>query len=564
MQTIQRFRKSSSKWGATILGASLMACGPQGLPYDPNTDWSVVDFDDPLVEGIPELALPVTGMTNACSVSTNGETVSWTLAANETAVFSLRSVDNALLGNGQECPKSDGTPMNATSTKYLVISGDNAGEETVILDYINGEFALGTGSGAGVKLRLGTNTNKDTLKIRGKNSGIDSYQLEKNGIHLNTGPVLDIVYDPDSDDDTTDALTGLKAIVFSLVGGSDRFYGRAADATKRFEADGKLTVYGGVGADFIEGTSKNDTLYGGPDNDTLTGHEGNDTLYGDEGNDKFDEGTVANGDDLIFGGTDTDGLDIDTVDYSARFGPVNVDLADSTADGRVDVSAVTISSAAVANNVLTLTFSSAPALYVGELITLSGCTDGTDPVTAANVAHTITGKTSTTLKATLAIADQTLSSCSMAAVSESDKVNAGSTSTNGKEIEQVLGGAGNDTLLGTSANETLKGGAGNDVIQGGAGDDSLYGDAGDDTFNENSVGAPTKLTATASNNVVVVTVPNSLSTGDTITVSGCNTSLAEANGAQTLTAATATTITFTDDSIASDITDATATTCRIA
>ena len=56
-------------------------------------------------------------------------------------------------------------------------------------------------------------------------------------------------------------------------------------------------------------------------------------------------------------------------------------------------------------------------------------------------------------------------------------------------IENVLTGAGNDSILGDSlanflmgdaGNDTLSGGAGNDTLMGGAGADNLSGGAGDD------------------------------------------------------------------------------------
>jgi len=47
-------------------------------------------------------------------------------------------------------------------------------------------------------------------------------------------------------------------------------------------------------------------------------------------------------------------------------------------------------------------------------------------------------------------------------------------------IENLLGGAGNDTLTGDGGDNYLDGGAGNDTLYGGAGNDTLLGGAGDD------------------------------------------------------------------------------------
>ncbi|CAI0776445.1 serralysin family metalloprotease [Serratia proteamaculans] len=54
--------------------------------------------------------------------------------------------------------------------------------------------------------------------------------------------------------------------------------------------------------------------------------------------------------------------------------------------------------------------------------------------------------------------------------------------TQGTNIENAIGGSGNDILVGNALNNLLKGGAGNDFIFGGAGADTLWGGAGKDTF----------------------------------------------------------------------------------
>lgn len=51
-----------------------------------------------------------------------------------------------------------------------------------------------------------------------------------------------------------------------------------------------------------------------------------------------------------------------------------------------------------------------------------------------------------------------------------------------KNIENVTGGAGNDTIIGDDYKNILTGNAGGDTIEGGAGKDTLYGGAGIDTL----------------------------------------------------------------------------------
>ena len=58
---------------------------------------------------------------------------------------------------------------------------------------------------------------------------------------------------------------------------------------------------------------------------------------------------------------------------------------------------------------------------------------------------------------------------------ENDKVMA--------DVENLTGGAGDDTLTGSVGNNVLDGGAGNDTLNGLAGNDILRGGAGNDTLN---------------------------------------------------------------------------------
>ncbi|HZO47325.1 MAG TPA: hypothetical protein VFB68_15625 [Xanthobacteraceae bacterium] len=55
-------------------------------------------------------------------------------------------------------------------------------------------------------------------------------------------------------------------------------------------------------------------------------------------------------------------------------------------------------------------------------------------------------------------------------------------------IENVIGGGGNDQITGNAAANALSGGAGNDTIDGGAGDDQMSGGAGADTYAVGSLG----------------------------------------------------------------------------
>ena len=62
----------------------------------------------------------------------------------------------------------------------------------------------------------------------------------------------------------------------------------------------------------------------------------------------------------------------------------------------------------------------------------------------------------------------------------------GDTLTGDGFVNVLIGGGGNDTISGRDGNDTLIGGDGNDIINGNSGDDRLIGGRGNDTINGNS------------------------------------------------------------------------------
>ena len=69
-------------------------------------------------------------------------------------------------------------------------------------------------------------------------------------------------------------------------------------------------------------------------------------------------------------------------------------------------------------------------------------------------------------------------------------------------IENVTGGAGNDTLVGNAQNNVLIGGAGNDTLNGGAGADTMAGGLGNDTYIVDNLGVTVTELLTAGTDLV--------------------------------------------------------------
>ncbi len=153
--------------------------------------------------------------------------------------------------------------------------------------------------------------------------------------------------------------------------GNDRLHGREGDDVI-FGGAGRDTLFGGDGNDVIYGEAGNDVIYGGPGDDRLFGGEGDDILFGEAGDDVLfgeaghDHLFGGGGTDVLFGGTGNDVLDggpgddrvfgedgddailardgdgddaydggdgIDTYDASAVTGGLTIDLAAGTATG---------------------------------------------------------------------------------------------------------------------------------------------------------------------------------------------------------------------------------------
>ncbi len=212
-------------------------------------------------------------------------------------------------------------------------------------------------------------------------------------------------------------------------------------------------VLGGFGADNITGSANADILDGGDAADVLNGGAGNDTLSGGAGN-----GDVVNG-----------GAGNDLIIYN--FG----DGTDNSYDGGADTDTLRINGT-TGNNTLT-------AVWNGTR--LASFNGGTTLVNIEAVTADLLGGT-----------DRLSYAGTGAPNGVTVDLGAGTASgfTQITGIENVTGGAGNDSITGDgNANDldgaagadTLNGGGGNDNLAGGGGADILIGGLGNDAMNGN-------------------------------------------------------------------------------
>lgn len=229
------------------------------------------------------------------------------------------------------------------------------------------------------------------------------------------------------------------------------------------------TVAGGAGADTLHGEDGNDSLRGGADNDTLYGGGGNDTIQGDAGDD-YAEGYF--GDDVMSGGIGADTLDGGDGNDQIFGGDDNDFLMGGNGQDQLDGGSGndTLWSGAGDD---TLIGGAGNDTMIGEggddTFTLSAGF-GTD-VIQGDEAGEINGDTIDASAITSAVVVDL--SAGNPGDPESGTLISGSDVATFNTIENIVLGAGNDSVIGSSGADRVATGAGADTVDGGAGDDSF-------------------------------------------------------------------------------------------
>lgn len=460
-----------------LLGFGLSACSAE-MAGDERRE--IGDWGDE--SQYPELGgayATLTSLVGTCTFNSTSGVMA--IDANNTAqtiVIGRRPVDSAILINGATC----GTPFATSATlKRLNLVDGMGGDQVVVIDYIGGIFGAGTSAARGVNIDLGAGT--DSLRIRGT-SAIDTFTFGGNGISINSDTARDI------------DVQNVEDFSVSLAGGNDVF-----SATGGFGTTGvftaPVTVYGGLGNDRITGGSGSDFLYGGEGDDTIFGHAGTNEIYGEAGNDTILQGLAADsnvGTDIIDCGAGTG----DMVTYVGRVAAVTVTIGSNADDGdgveNDDVGA-TCEGVTGGNGNDSLTGDAGNNVLNGGPgdDTLTGG-DGNDTLNGGDGNDTFDEEAASngsdifnggagidTVDYGARTVGIVVTMDGLAAddgePSEGDNVRA--------DIENLIGGDGNDVITGNALNNVLTGGDGNDTLTGGLGNDTfMEGSAsnGNDTF----------------------------------------------------------------------------------
>ena len=520
---VTNWRKAARKGTAMFLAFGLSACGNVE-----STKPVASDTYDPEL-GVDTAALTPIGGTCAYVSTTGVMTV--TLAASDVALFSRRS-DGVITINDAVCTNTAVIYANAADVtaahagtgtllkKIAIASTAGTTAEDVIIDYINGTFALGSAATIttqGITIDLKDNgVTGDQVSLRGTTTTttVDSIQSGVNGINYTAAAVTaNVAAAPDALLDISVANVELER--FALLDGADVFTGA-----------------GGTQAGAAVPSTIAITVFAGPGNDSLRGGLGADTLNGGGGNDVFTMAAAADGNDVFNGGTE-----VDTVSYGGAptvTPATNIPTANGASGMRTAVITAALNGMAGSGD---LVASESDTIATDVEILMGG--SGNDTLTGGANADTIYGGAGNDLIQGKAGADTmfgeagadtfdmqaTLAAANAASPAASDILNGGAdidvadfhsrsaavsvtndgvaaddgeameTANVKADVETVLGGSGGNTLsagtntasvtlTGGAGADTITGGAGNDVITGAAGDDVLSGGAGDDSFLE--------------------------------------------------------------------------------
>jgi Ca2+-binding RTX toxin-like protein len=244
-----------------------------------------------------------------------------------------------------------------------------------------------------------------------------------------------------------------------------------ANDTITLLADLPTSIGAGGGQDVMRGGPSSDELRGGQGDDNIDGSSGNDTIIGDDPQDPSNPATLVGGNDVISGG-----LGNDTIDGEAGADDLRGYLGDDTLNGgdgndifRADLGADGADVMNGGSGVDTATYGES---HDPLTLSLDDLPNDGPPGSADNV-HTdvenlIGGAGNDTLSGS-------------AQPNSLDGGPGNDTESGADGDDAVDGGGGDDNLGGDGGNDGVDGGTGNDRVGGGTGDDSLNGASGDDS-----------------------------------------------------------------------------------
>ena len=417
-----------------------------------------------------------TDKTVAIQITLNGASAA-TVTVAGSAEDAIRNIENIIAGSAADTLTGDSLAnlLDGGSGDDSIAGG--AGDDVLAgrtgLDTLDGGEGLDTASYAEktASVTVTLNGASDSIvKIGGQDE--DTLRNVENLIGGSGGDLL-------TGDGLANLLSGGQGNdVLDGRGGKDFIDGGLGSDTALF-TDKTLAVVaalnGAADVTVTVGGAVEDTLRG---IETLTGGSGNDILGGDGQANVLDGGS---GDDRLTGGLGLDTLDggigTDTAVYADRNTAVVATLNGAT---KVTVSVGGFVEDTIANIENLIGGSAADTLTGDANANVFDGGGGDDLLMGAGGLDVLDGGFGSD---TVSFADKTLAvSLTLAGPLDIAAKVGGIVEDTLRNIENVIGGAGADTLTGDDLNNRLAGGIGADLLDGGAGDDLLIGGEGADTM----------------------------------------------------------------------------------
>lgn len=439
----------------------------------------------------------VASAAGTCNYNLATQAVSVSLTTGTTSVLSVATATGAITLDGVACGSA--TASNTTSISVL---GTPSTNELLVIDNFTGSsfpatiswaIDLGTGAGDALVFLLGNKTNALTL------TDATFTMNEAPGI---TAGVEALSVQGGTGDDTIDA----SAVTSDMSAGLPAPLNPACDPDGGGALDsGDVGICGAAGDDVISDGHGNDSVYGGDDDDSVSqgaAANGTDALVGGAGSDTVDYGarttaTVIDATAALSSGQDANG-DGDASDVGDERDTLVAFETYATGSGNDTLTGIggapetfvpgdgddTIDGGAGANALDYSSSSAAMTIDVGE-----GTAVGQGSDTFENINAFIGSDFDDLLiwDAVTPVAFQggdgvdTVDASAETANVTIDLSSVPFGGPNG-DVENALGGSGNDLLIGNNLGNHLVGNDGNDTLSGNGGNDKLEGDAGNDNY----------------------------------------------------------------------------------
>ena len=406
--------------------------------------------------------------------------------------------DDTVAYHGSETSIAGGTGTNTLVLKAVTdINLGNVDQTTGDLTAVTG-FQNLDASGLGTTQGISATGSSGANRITG-GAGADTLD-GGGGADTVTGGAGDDTIAYRGSEASIDGGTGTNTLLLKTaatvdLAQADQTVGDATTATG-FQAVDAHLLSSGVS---LSGTTGGDTITGGAGGDTIHGRGGSDVIDGGAGNDTID----YNGTEAVIGG----GTGADTLVLKAAGGITAVDLgvasgADQTIGDTVTVTDFENVDASIVSTGVQITGSAAGNVLTGgsgdDTIHGAGGADvvhagaGDDRVDYWRTEDTLDGGTGTNtlvMKAAATVdlsqADQTIGDATNVVSFQNidaSALSSGASLTGTTSVNQIVGGAGDDTIDGAGGADSVSGGAGDDRVVYHGGEAGLDGGSGVDTL----------------------------------------------------------------------------------